>query len=158
MRKGSASTVRSLAEQSTASEQIAKETDRLITQFGALTKAMNEQATASREITAASSDLDQQTKEASRAMKEQAIGFKQITASSANITKQIKSIAEANLENSQSTLVILDRLQEVRGISRTNVEATDRIGEVLGGTSAALKNRNGRRKPAPSPAETGGRA
>ena len=36
MRKGAASTVRSLAEQSTAIEQVAKETDRLITQFGRL--------------------------------------------------------------------------------------------------------------------------
>jgi hypothetical protein len=117
---------------------------------------MGEQATASREITAAASDLDQQTKEASRAMKEQAIGFKQITSSSANISKQIKSIAAANLENSQSTIVILDKLQEVRGISRTNVEAADRIGAVLGGV-ADLKSRNGRRKTGPAPAEIEGR-
>ena len=68
---------------------------------------MIEQAKSSQEITAAASDLDQQTREASRAMKEQARGFKQITVSSANITKQIKLIAAANLDNSQSTDVIL---------------------------------------------------
>ena len=47
MRKGAASTVRSLGEQSTAIEQVARETDRLITQFGGLSKSMNEQARSS---------------------------------------------------------------------------------------------------------------
>jgi methyl-accepting chemotaxis protein len=156
MRKGSASTVRSLAEQSTAIEQIARETDQLITQFGGLAKAMGEQATASQEITAAASDLDHQTREASRAMKEQTISFKQINGSSINITKQIKLIAAANLENSQSTNVILDRIQDVRGIARENIQAATRIEGLLDG-AAALKGRNGRRKPATPPAETRGR-
>jgi methyl-accepting chemotaxis protein len=150
-----------LTEQSTAIEQIAKETDRLIMQFGGLNKAMSEQATASKEITAAASDLDQQTKEVSGAMKEQAISFKQITAASANIARQIKTIAAANLDNSKSTVVILERIQEVRDVSRENGESAKSIEGILGERHRAeplLKRRNDRRARTSTPAETGSTA
>jgi methyl-accepting chemotaxis protein len=119
---------------------------------------MNEQATAAKEITAAASDLEEQTKQANRAMTEQTLGFRQITGSSANIAKQIKLIASANLDNSQSTRVILERLQEVRDVSRENAESAKNIERVVGKrseTMVSLKRRNGRRKPASAPVEGG---
>ena len=149
MRKGAATTVRALAEQSTAIEQVAKETDRLISQFASLTKAMGEQANSSREVTAATADLDLQARQVTQGMKEQALGFKQITTNSANIAKQIKSIAASNLENSQSTTVILKRIQEVRDVSRENGQFAKSIERIVGErrvAAPALPRRNGRRE------------
>jgi len=120
MRKGSASTVRALAEQSSAIEQVARETDKLIARFTGLAKAMPEQAKNSQEITAAASDLTQQAAQASRGMEDQTRTFKGIAANTANITKQIQLVAAANLENSRSTTVIVQRIDEIREVSRTN--------------------------------------
>ncbi len=50
MRKGATSTAKSLAEQSTAIEQVARETDRLVTQFAGLAKTMTEQTKNAQEI------------------------------------------------------------------------------------------------------------
>src|SRR6185369_1750852 len=140
-----ASTVRSLTEQTTAIEQISKETDRLVARFGNLAKSMAEQARSSQEITAAASDLDQQSREASRAMKEQATGFKQITEGSANIAKQIKLIAASNLENTRSTTVVLDRIEQVRQVARKNGESAQSIRRIVMGNPEAAKGRNGKR-------------
>jgi methyl-accepting chemotaxis protein len=125
-----------------------------------LTRSISEQAVGGQEITAAASDLDHQTKEASRSMKEQAQSFKQITSNTANISKQIKMIAAANLENSQSTVVILQRIQEVRDVSRENAESATGIEDLLGGmhkTKASLTRHNHRRGSASSASETGRR-
>jgi methyl-accepting chemotaxis protein len=143
MRKGATTTARSLAEQSTAIEQVAKETDRLTGQLGSLAKAMGEQAKNSDEINAAVSDLDQQTREASRALKEQTMGFKQITDGSTNVTKQIKLIAGSNLENSRSTTQILKRIQDVREVSRQNGESAKDIKRIISKTGGGALSGGG---------------
>jgi len=74
-----------------------------------------------------------------------------VSGSSVNIAKQIKMIADANLENSQSTSVILQRLQQIREVSRNNGESAKTIERMLGKSGAvveAVKPGNGRSKPA----------
>ena len=152
MRKGAASTVRSLAEQ-VHGHRTNRQGNRPA-HYGSLAawpKRWRNKRKTAQEITAAASDLDKQTQQASRAMKEQAAGFKQITDSSANITKQIKLIAAANLENSRSTTVILERIQEVRDVSRDNGEVGQKHRSASWGKPAerrpSLKRRTAEARP-----------
>jgi methyl-accepting chemotaxis protein len=133
----------------------------LIVQFAEVTKAMSEQATSSREIMSATADLEQQARQATAAVEEQGASLKQISAGSANITKQVKLIAAANLENSKSTTVILDRIQEARDLSRQNKESTRNLERILQGSPGSptsSRKPNGPYKPKSAVLEGKGRA
>jgi len=100
---------------------------------------MSGQSISSQEITKATLGLDQQTRQANQAMREQTDNLKQITNSSANIGRQIKSIAAANVENSKSTTVILERIRETREIARQNKESISSLESNIGeGRSAGF--------------------
>jgi methyl-accepting chemotaxis protein len=79
-------------------------------------------------------------------MEEQTRAFKGITADSANITKQIKLIAAANLENSGSTAVVAEKINEVREVSRANGAESKTIQRILLQAREPAGRRGGRRK------------
>jgi methyl-accepting chemotaxis protein len=101
-------------------------------QFAILTRSLAEQSQAAQEITGASSSLTHQAAEAKRSLEEQARSLKQMAGGASAVSKHIKTIASSNKDNSQSAVVIAERLLQVRGIARENLQEGKGIASLLG--------------------------
>jgi methyl-accepting chemotaxis protein len=157
MRRGAASTTRALAEQTTASEEIAKAAGDLHRLIAATVKAIGDQASSMNEITTAAEGMRTQAEQVSRGAADQARSMRAMTTDAQSTAKQVKLISQANLELSAAAATLLGSVAEVRQITDRNAAG---VKQTRGGTDdlrrraqalAALVN-----KPA-TPRKTNGR-
>jgi methyl-accepting chemotaxis protein len=120
MRRGAATTSRALAEQSTASNQVSKETERFAKMVVGVNKAMAEQTVAATEINKVVDGMRQQSDQVARAMSEQAQAGKDINQASHEVSRQIEKITRTNREHSLGSETILNAIFEIRKITERN--------------------------------------
>ena len=121
MRRGAVATSRALAEQATASEEIARAAESLSRLVASVAKAMTEQNGAATEITRAAESMRQQSDQAAKALREQARAMKDMSVAAANTAKQIKLITQANREHGRVSGMLLQDMAEIRRITDQNV-------------------------------------
>ena len=137
MRAGAVTTSRALAEQATASEQIAKSADGLNRMIGHVSKAMSEQSTAATQISAAVQSMRRESDQSARALKEQSRAVHEMASAAQNTTKQIKLITHANRQHSTASSRVLDQLGAIRQITDRTARG---VKETRGGTADLLRH------------------
>ena len=121
MRRGASTTTKALSEQSVASEQVSKESNRLTNEITGVSKAMAEQAAASTQMTAAVLSMRQQGQQLAAALSEQSRAMREMTGASSDIAKNVSLISIANLEHSKNAEHILQMLTDTRRVTDRNI-------------------------------------
>jgi methyl-accepting chemotaxis protein len=122
MRRGAATTARSVEDQAAASGQVSKESVRLTRGMAELAKALKDQAAGAAQIAKVGEDMRRQSDEIAKGMGEQARAMREITAGSGNIASQIKLISRANATHSSVAEDVLRTLTEVRRVTDRNAK------------------------------------
>jgi methyl-accepting chemotaxis protein len=131
MRRGAVGTTRSLAEQSSASEDISKAAGELHRMIASTAKAISDQAASMNQITAATDGMSAQAEQVLRGAADQARAMRAMTNEAQNTAKQIKSISKANTEHSAAAAALLVSVGEIRQITDRNAAG---VKQTRGGT------------------------